>query len=226
MRFLPCRIGSRQNGPGFAEPELELPEQTLALTDPQLDAVGLLNPGRQRLAIPQIDAHPRVARPLSQHSIDFFDLFLTQPAWASRPFSLCQTSQSLLLETVNPILDGTRRITQKPCYFRAGHPLGDQQNAMQPVIVARLVRTLDLLLQPKHRQRIRYPQWSHDSKETTFRPPCAITYDAVFSRVLLSPGMLADLEPCSDPRLAPQPNILDDVFGFSRAAQHGVCDAE
>jgi hypothetical protein len=45
MRFLPCRIGSRQNWPGLAEPELELPEQTLALTDPQLDAVGLLNPG-------------------------------------------------------------------------------------------------------------------------------------------------------------------------------------
>src|SRR3954465_13258961 len=45
MRLLSCRIGSRQNWPGLAEPELELPEQTLALTDPQLDAVALLNPG-------------------------------------------------------------------------------------------------------------------------------------------------------------------------------------
>jgi len=45
MCFLSYRIGSRQNWPRLAEPELEVPEQTLALTDPQLDAVGLLNPG-------------------------------------------------------------------------------------------------------------------------------------------------------------------------------------
>jgi hypothetical protein len=88
MRFLPSRIGSRQNWPGLAKSELELPEQTLALTDPQLDAVGLLNPGRQRLAIPEVDAHPRVARPGSQYSIDFFDLLLTQPAWPFGSLSL------------------------------------------------------------------------------------------------------------------------------------------
>ncbi len=112
MRFLARRGGSRQNGPGLAEPELELPEQTLALTDPQLDAVGLLQPSRQRLAIPQVDAHPRVARSLSQHPIDLFDLLLTQPTGASGPFSLGQTPQSLLLETVNPILDRTRCVPQ------------------------------------------------------------------------------------------------------------------
>src|SRR4051794_19566717 len=39
---------------------------------------------------------------------------------------------------------------------------------MQPVIVARLVRTLDLLLQAKHRHRIRYHQWPHDSRRSRF----------------------------------------------------------
>ena len=105
MRFLAYWVGSRQDGPGLAEPELELPEQTLALTDPQSDAVGLLNPSRQRLAIPEVDAHSRVTRLLSQDSIDFFDLRLAQPAGTSRPLSFCQATQSPLLETVNPILD-------------------------------------------------------------------------------------------------------------------------
>src|SRR5206468_9775474 len=99
---------------------------------------------------------------------DFFALLLTQPAGASGSFSLGQTTQSLLLETVNPVLDGTRCVPQKPCYFRAGHTLRDQQNAMQPVIAARLVRTLDLLLQAKHRHRIRYHQWPHDSRRSRF----------------------------------------------------------
>jgi hypothetical protein len=52
MHLLSCRVGARQNGPGLAEAEVEVSEQALALTHTELDFVGLLDPRRQRLAIP------------------------------------------------------------------------------------------------------------------------------------------------------------------------------
>lgn len=107
MRLLPRRVSSGQYWPGFAEPELQLPEQALALSDAQFDSVAFLDPSRQGLAIPQIDPHPRVARLLPQHSINLLDLFLIQPAGPPGPFSLRQARQALLLEAVNPILHRT-----------------------------------------------------------------------------------------------------------------------
>src|SRR5437667_5211131 len=62
MLFLSPGIGSGQKGTGLAEPELELPEQPLALAHAQLDSIGFLDPCRQRLAIPEMDPHPCLAR--------------------------------------------------------------------------------------------------------------------------------------------------------------------
>ena len=64
MPFLPRWIGSGQDRSGLAETERELPEQPLALAHAQLDSIAFLDPCRQRLAIPEIDPHPRIARSL------------------------------------------------------------------------------------------------------------------------------------------------------------------
>jgi hypothetical protein len=88
MGLLPRWVGARQQRSGLAEPEVELPEQALALTYPQLDSVGLLNPGRQRLAVPQIDPHSRVARFRAEHPIHFLDLLFAQTAGAARSLPL------------------------------------------------------------------------------------------------------------------------------------------
>ena len=69
-------IGSGQHRPGFAQPELQLAEQTLALAYAQLDAIGLLNPRRQGFAIPKVDPHPRVAGLLPQYPVDCLDVLL------------------------------------------------------------------------------------------------------------------------------------------------------
>jgi hypothetical protein len=55
MRILLGRIGFSDHRPRLAEPKAELTEQSLALTHAQPDAVLLLDPGSQCLAVPQID---------------------------------------------------------------------------------------------------------------------------------------------------------------------------
>ena len=51
MRLLPFRIGVGDPGPWLAQPKAPLAEQALALTHAQSNAVLLLDPDRQRLAI-------------------------------------------------------------------------------------------------------------------------------------------------------------------------------
>ena len=81
MSFLFFRISARQQGAWLAETEIQLPEQSLALTNTQLQIVGLLDPSRQSLAVPEIDSHADVTRLVAQHPIDLFHLVLVQAAW-------------------------------------------------------------------------------------------------------------------------------------------------
>ena len=103
MLLLPRRICSGQDRTRLAETELQLPEQPLALAHAQLDSIGFVDPCRQRLAIPQIHPHSRVARLRPQHPIDLFYFLFVQPAGTAGSFSFRQTGQSLLVEAVNPI---------------------------------------------------------------------------------------------------------------------------
>ena len=116
-------------------PELELPEQPLALAHAQLDSIGFVDPCRQRLAIPEIHPHSRVARLGPQNPIDLFHLLFVQPTGAAGSFSFRQASQSLLVETMNPILDRTRHVAQQASYLRARHALRYQEHTVQPVVV-------------------------------------------------------------------------------------------
>jgi len=89
MRLLACWISFCQNWSRLAETELELPEQPLALAHAQLDSVGLCDPPREGLAIPEIDLHSRVTGSCAQHPIDFPYLFLAKSARTSQAFRLC-----------------------------------------------------------------------------------------------------------------------------------------
>ena len=82
MRLLPFRIGEGDLGPRLAQPKAQLPEQALALTHAQRDAVLLSDPDRQRFAIPQIAAQPGLPRRLAKSRADLFQLLLIQ---APRP---------------------------------------------------------------------------------------------------------------------------------------------
>ena len=52
MRLLLFLVGASDLGLRLAQPKAQLPEQTLALTHAHSDAVLLLDPDRQRFAIP------------------------------------------------------------------------------------------------------------------------------------------------------------------------------
>ena len=54
MCFLHNRIGMGQRGAWFTQPETELPEHTLALPNPNGNAVPLLNPGTECFPIPEV----------------------------------------------------------------------------------------------------------------------------------------------------------------------------
>lgn len=164
MLLLPHRICSGQDRPRLAEPELELPEQPLALAHSQLDSVGLVDPCRQCLAIPQIHPHSRIARLGPQNPIDLLHLLFVQPTGTTGPFSFRQASQALLVKTMNPILDRTRRVAQQAGHLRARQALRYQEDTVQPVVVPRLLRPLNFLLQTQHRSGIGYHEWSHDSR--------------------------------------------------------------
>jgi hypothetical protein len=82
MPLLPGRVSLGQNRAWLAQTKVHAPEQTLALTDAQLNSVFLSDPRRQGFAIPKIYAHTDVAWLSAQCPIDRFNLLLIQAAWS------------------------------------------------------------------------------------------------------------------------------------------------
>ena len=97
MNLLPRRVRTRQQGPGLPESEVELPKQALALPHAELDSIGLLDPGRQRFAVPQVDPHSGVAWLGPQHPIDFLDLPFVESARTAGPHALSESGKTFLL---------------------------------------------------------------------------------------------------------------------------------
>ena len=60
MGFLKLGIGLSQRRSRFTQAEAELTEHTLALANPDGDAVPLLNPGTEYFSIPQVPAQTEV----------------------------------------------------------------------------------------------------------------------------------------------------------------------
>ena len=167
MRLLPFRIGEGDLGPRLAKPKAQLPEQALALTHAQRDAVLLSDPDRQRFAIPQIAAQPGLPRRLAKSRADLFQLLLIQAPGPPSSLSLAQTYQALLLATANPILHRPRRVAQQPGHLGAGHSLGYQQHTVEAVVVAGILGASDLILQSEDDAvRVGYAQWSHALRRT------------------------------------------------------------
>jgi hypothetical protein len=58
-----------------------------------------------------------------------------------------QTGQTLQVEAAHPIDQGARRVPKESGRLFATHPSSDQQDAVQAVIIARILMTVNLLLQ-------------------------------------------------------------------------------
>jgi len=162
MRHLPLRIGVGNQRAGLAQPKAPLPEQSLALPHPQLNMEALLDPGAQRLPIPQRARQTQLARGLAQGPINFTQLRFTQTPRTPATLALGQPPKSLGLKTSHPILDGARGISEQAADFWTSRALGHQQHSMETVIIARLFRPPNLVLQPEdHSSGISNLQWFH-----------------------------------------------------------------
>ena len=88
MCFLHGGIGLGQRGSRLAQPEAELTEHTLALANPNGNAIPLRNPGTEGFSVPEIPAQTNLPRRVSQDSIHSRQLFFRQASGPSRSFAL------------------------------------------------------------------------------------------------------------------------------------------
>ena len=166
MRLLPFRIGVGNQGARFAQSETPLPKQALALTHSQTNAAPPLDPCAQSFSVPQRTRQAHIPRRATQHRVDLPQLRLAQTLGASGAFPLRQSGEPACLKASNPILYRSWGIPQKPADLGTGHPLGDQQHSMQPVIIARFFRTANLILQSQNNAcSIVNLQWFHISRK-------------------------------------------------------------
>ena len=127
-----------------------------------------MNKCRQRLAVPQGPGQAKVPGSLSQRRVDLGYLVIVQAPWTTGTLCVDQSCQALGFEAAYPISHRSGRITQEVAYLSTAHALGDQQQAMQSVVVACLGGTLDLVLDRKdHGFGIGYRELFHSRKVTT-----------------------------------------------------------
>ena len=164
MRLLTFGIGVGNQGARLAQPETPLPKQALALTHSQANPALPLDPGTQSFSVPQRTSQAEIARRATQHRIDFPQLQPVQTLGASGTFPLHQSGEPSGLKASNPIFYRSWGISQNLTDLGTGHPLGNQQHSMQPVIIARFFRATNLILQSQNDAcSIRNLQWFHVS---------------------------------------------------------------
>ena len=146
MHTLQLGVGTRHLGARLTQPEAELPEQALALTHAKLVSILLLDPGAQRLAVPDVRFHSGISWTLAQHPAYLGKLAIIQTPGAAGALPFLQAGQATALEPLHPVLDAAWRIPEQATYLGAGHALRDQQNTVQAVVVARFVRPPYLVL--------------------------------------------------------------------------------
>jgi len=163
MRGLFLRIGLRHHRARFAEAEAQLAKEPLALPRLQFHPQLPRQIARERFAIPNPAAsHARCAWTLPQGDLHLRQLRRTQARRPASAFPFSQASQASRFKPMHPILHRARRVPQHACGLAATQPLGDQENTMQAVIIARLIRTTNLILERgDHRLSVCNLQWLH-----------------------------------------------------------------
>ena len=169
MRLLQRRIRVGNRGARFAQAEAELAEHPLALAHAQPNPVAPCEPDLQRLPVPEVPAQGRRGRRLPQYQLNLLQLRRAQslgPA-GSRPFH--QPGKTALFEMPHPVFNRAGGIAQQSTNFRACHPLGDQQQPVETVIVSRFIRPANLILQSQnHGFGIGNAQWFNISMKPHF----------------------------------------------------------
>jgi len=160
---LGLRVGLGDHGPGFSPPESQLMKESLALADPHLDLILCFQVMAQEFSVPerlriaqQVGFFPKVLA-------DGLESVLRQGGRPPHPLSFLEPGEAVILETVDPVLDGAGALPQKSGDIIRTHTGTGEENAVESMVVARFFGSLDFVLdgQP-HDVRIRDFQSLHD----------------------------------------------------------------
>lgn len=196
----------------FAQSKTHLPEQALALAHAQFNSVVPTQVLPNELPIPHRLSEPELPRWSPKVPPKLLPLLLTDPSGSSSSFSFAQPLEPVALKAVHPPLDCATLLAEHFSHLRAGVPFAHQQQSVQPVIVARLLRSTDFLLNRyAHNVRVGnlqflhrdiYPQdggFQYSIYATLFMSLCLAPLEAMRNRYGFSPPQekgLTTVETC------------------------------
>jgi len=131
--------------PGLAQPEPQLAKQALTLPDPQGDVPLPLQILRQGLAVPW-PRQTHGTRGLAQDPFEGLQLRGAEARGSARTGFVHQARKPPLLESRHPVRNRSGGIAEHLGHLVSAHSLGDQQHGMEPMIVAGLFGSSDLVL--------------------------------------------------------------------------------
>jgi hypothetical protein len=120
-------------------------KQALALPHSQVDVVALAQVLSQQFPVPQGLGKPDVARVAPHIALQATPLPIAQTARAPRPLTVLQPGKASFLALIAPALHGAITFVEPLCGLACAPAVGHQQDAVQPVIVSRLVVAANLL---------------------------------------------------------------------------------
>ena len=136
MRGLCFRVSLSHAWARFAEAKSQLAKESLTLPRFEIHLQFLIQKSRERLTVPNSAVfNSCFARSLAQGDLNFYQLVSIQPSRATRTFSFGETRQPRFVEAMNPVFNRPRRVSQNASSLTAAQALGNQQDAMQAVIV-------------------------------------------------------------------------------------------
>jgi hypothetical protein len=137
-------------------------KQALALPDPKINIVGLLEMMTEELPIPEVLIISEFQGAATQIPANGLQLPFSQdgrPPTAGRLLQPCKTT---VVEPPNPVLDGARTLVKELCHFITVQPAADEQQPMESMIVTGVLGSRDFLLDgDPHDLRIRDLQFAH-----------------------------------------------------------------
>lgn len=108
MLGLKLGIGMGYQRARLAQPEVKVPEKTLALSHSESDSIFLLDKRSQGLSIPYVPSQAEILWASAQSGRNLVELFRAEPSRSAWSLSINQASKAFFFKAMNPILNGAR----------------------------------------------------------------------------------------------------------------------
>jgi len=130
----------------FAAAKAQLPEHPPALSFTHLHSVALPQMKAQQLPVPQILSIPQIARRFAQVFAQGSPNLRVNNRWSPGALGVRHSNKPSLLESAEPVLDRSRTLPEQLGNLVATSPCASKKDSMKTVIVSRLLRAKNLLL--------------------------------------------------------------------------------